>query len=185
MSNQQTRPIVFVDMDGVLVDFWSAAVRLCGFDPATVSDDKKRLYTLGWLTEGKSLTVWDLIEKIGSSFWTGLEPYPWAESLWSDLHGSYCATVLTSPTFDPSSSAGKHAWIKRHFGTMSFLIGPDKKACAGPGRVLVDDCPTNLQGWKEAGGIAIPFKQPWCPDGFLAEEIVGQIETEWRDHELR
>ena len=169
-----TDPIVFVDLDGVLADFWSAAVRVHDRDPESISSEDRAEWNMAkYLTGGDDVAFWEKIDNDGFAFWAGLDPYPWAVDLWRSISGRWPrATILTNTPFDPEASAGKHAWIARHLTTRRFLIGAVKDVCAGPRHVLVDDSPANLEKFRGAGGLALGLQQPWCPEGVEPGRVV-------------
>ena len=64
-------------------------------------------------------------------------------------------------------------------GFRDFLIGPPKWICARPDQLLIDDNDGNVESFRERGGQAILFPQPWnlnhrlCGDrmGYLSDEL--------------
>jgi len=83
------------------------------------------------------------------------------------LVGEENVCVLTAFHLDfeqPYVAAAKADWIKHFLPPWlhgSFLIGPDKKFCAHPGALLIDDSSSNVQKFKERGGHAITVPRPW------------------------
>ncbi|MCC7423578.1 MAG: hypothetical protein IT428_25185 [Planctomycetaceae bacterium] len=162
-SDTPPRPShIFLDMDGVLVDFISAAVRLHGHGhrlaewPTGIWEDHS---VLG-LTPAD---FWGPIETHGAKFWAELEPYPWALELYEQLREIAPVTIASSPNQDPHCLEGKVQWLQKRFGRRfrDFLIGPPKHLMARPGTVLVDDSPRMIREFNAAGGRGILFPQPW------------------------
>ena len=170
---------LLVDMDGVLVDFVTAALRL--HDRLEVLQD----WPAGeWdMSEVMGISgpeFWGPIAEAGADFWATLEPYPWCDDLFElvESTGPWC--ILTSPSGDPFCAAGKIAWLQRRFGRgfRRFLIGPPKWVCARPDQLLIDDNDTNVDRFRERGGRAILFPQPWNRNHALVEDRMSYLEDE-------
>lgn len=166
---------IFVDLDGVLADFHSAAARLWGLDPATLSQ-------ADWAQVGEwGLSVpkpdfWARVEAQGEAFWANLEPLPWAQELWDACHAA-CdgVVVLTSPAPFAASAAGKYAWVREHLDTKDMLIGRPKHVCAAPGRVLIDDRASYGPAWSREGGTLVSLHRPWNPSGHPPEAVIEAL----------
>ena len=167
-------------MDGVLVDFVSAALRL--HDRIEVLDEwPEGQWDMPEAMGISSREFWRPINEAGAGFWASLEPFPWCDELLElvEATGRWC--ILTSPSGDPFSAAGKISWLQNRFGRgfRDFLIGPPKWICARPDQLLIDDNDGNVESFRERGGQAILFPQPWnlnhrlCGDrmGYLGDEL--------------
>lgn len=78
----------------------------------------------------------------------------------------------------PWNYADKDRWIAKNFPFIPYkniIFATTKDLLAAPDRVLIDDGPHNIKAWREAGGIAIVFDQPWN------RELDGPRLTKWRD----
>lgn len=152
---------VFLDMDGVLVDFFNACLLIHG---CTKWNEEN------WPQE------WDIPGVIGLShneFWKPIDDHFWENVV--ELYGHAPALIkflaerqikpclLTSPSI--GGATGKQLFIKKHlpefFREKRYLIGPAKEFCAGPDTLLIDDYDKNCRVFQEAGGSAIVFPQPW------------------------
>jgi len=72
--------------------------------------------------------------------------------------------ILTTPTKDPNSLAGKLEWIHAHFPAFmhrQYLVGPRKHFCARPDTLLIDDSDDQVNKFREHGGHAILVPRPW------------------------
>ena len=158
---------IFLDMDGVLTDFVSAALSLHG-----------RLDALEHWPEGerdipKVLNLsrtqyWKLIDEQGADFWASLKPFSWFGQLVALVKEFAPMTILTAPSISPSSLEGKVRWMYEHFpkenGRVfnSYLIGRQKHLLAQANRVLIDDSPAHVEEFRSAGGTTImQFKIGW------------------------
>lgn len=153
-----------MDVDGVLADFVGGVCQAFDRDKKQVIDNWPTgtydvVNALG-ITKGE---FWERLDGLGAAFWDELEVYPWAIEFYECLSDYAPVTLLTSCSRDPGSAAGKVSWIKRLFGNdfRSYLIGPDKVACAHPGAMLIDDYERNTCNFDAVGGNSIVFPRVW------------------------
>lgn len=133
---------IYCDMDGVLVDFIKGYFELTGKDISGEFHTDK--------------TFWDPINKGGVDFWIDLEWTPDGKQLW-DYIKKYNPELLSSPSKANDSRVGKRLWVKRELpGSHLILRSAGKKQeFATPNTILIDDRPSNIEQWKDAGGITI------------------------------
>ena len=135
---------LFVDMDGVLVDFEKGYYDLTG--------TPTKQYAKG------DTSFWQPISDAGASFWANLPWMPDGEELWRYIK-KYRPNILSSPSQDPSSKIGKEAWLKIHlqnsYNKAYFYNRANKKLFAGPNRILIDDMKQTIDEWNNAGGVGI------------------------------
>lgn len=162
---------ICLDVDGVLVDWCGAVCRLFGEDPQDVYDrwdfdgDPDITVPLGITTE----ELWKMVNASGPEFWSGLQPYPWADALWDLCNKLAPTSLLTATSEDPHSASGKMMWMQNRWGVKfrDFLIGSQKQFCARPGAILVDDQDKNCEKFvmeedgTPTGASAVLFPQPW------------------------
>jgi hypothetical protein len=161
---------IFLDLDGVLADWASAAIRLHDHDPISIlAAWPVGTYDLADVLGISGNEMWRPINAAGAGFWANLQPLPWCGDLMSLCQRTAPTTILTSPSKDPAAAAGKTRWLQSVFGSSfrDYLIGPAKVACAYPGAVLIDDADKNCETFVASsqgvrtGGRAIVFPQPW------------------------
>jgi hypothetical protein len=175
---------IFLDLDGVLADWTSAAIVSCGRDPAEVySAWPQGGYDLAVALGISSSAMWSAVHRGGADFWADLEPYPWMGELVALCRRTAPTTILTSPSSDPLSLAGKLVWLQRHLGHdfRSFLVGPDKASCARFGAVLIDDREGGCNEFVRAGGQAIVFPRIWNRNAWCTDPI-GFVRDALADH---
>lgn len=174
--------LVFLDMDGVLVDFAHGVASLFGIEKSVVEavGDKAN--------EAVGLSLkefWRCIESAGQAWWEDLPPYPWAQRLVSACERVGDVYVATSPPKTCiSAGSGKMAWLKHNlpkvYSGRRFFIGTHKYLLAGPGRVLVDDDIRKHAAFANAGGQAVLFPRPWnaahLPPNADPEKLIEVIE---------
>ena len=148
----KVKPEVYIDMDGVLVDFFDAWAKLMGEKSfRDIKDINKGLQAI----------------RDEDDFWLKLKPTPNAGKLLAlvrELKGSY--TILSSPLADdPRSEPHKRMWVEKNlkqFPPKKVIITGDKAKYAqqsdGTPNILIDDFGQNIQKWNAAGGIGVKHK---------------------------
>ena len=143
---------IFVDMDGVVADFDTFASDLLG-------------RKIGWHQSKFDLTSeeWEKLTTVDRLYYqlplmpdaTKLIAY--VKSLSTRFYVQFLTAVPRRTTM-PDARADKQAWVDKYFPGMKMDIGPyshDKQKWCSPGDILIDDRPSNIKEWTEAGGIAI------------------------------
>ena len=97
--------IIYCDMDGVLADFKTAAVRTTG-----MSINK-------WMNIPSSKEKWSLIKQ-KKDFWSTLPWMPGGRQLWSYISkfDPHILSAYVEESFDPNCIPGKTAWLRRNAG---------------------------------------------------------------------
>ncbi len=134
---------IFLDCDGVLADFDTAAERIFGENPQQAED---RLGTPEF---------WRLLRESGRFFHDlplladGLELYTAIAHL--------NPIILTGCPAGGWAETGKQAWAERHFPSVPMITcrSRDKRNHMKPGDILIDDFLKYRALWLEAGGIFI------------------------------
>lgn len=161
VSKKMSFPILFVDMDEVLVDFRGGACKVHGLSLDHVDQRTLELNcwdlapTIGIDTD----QFWDPIHKAGHQFWQELEPLPWFDALVS-LLSKHEWFIVTSPSRCPSSYYGKMLWIHRYLGAKfhNVFLNSNKHLFGYvPRSVLIDDRADNCTKFATHGGKAILF----------------------------
>jgi len=139
--------IMFLDMDGVLTDYYGA------LDAVT--------------PEGDEFSAMDVAAEIGPKWWIEMEWLPDGRRLWDYVKQHYknihILSAVDGPgTFGESAIQGKTIWLKRHIPEIPeshFHFVYDgaygKAKFADQNRILVDDRVENIDAWIENGGIGI------------------------------
>lgn len=136
--------IVYIDMDGVLVDFD------------------------GWAASQPGLTdenVWEYAIQVPHFFDT-LEPLTEAGFLLTYLQSLHVPlsilTALPRRKILPGAEQDKRNWIHRMIGpTMPVIVverAELKQEFAGPGRILIDDSELNIPQWRNRGGVGFLYR---------------------------
>ncbi|MDB4614339.1 hypothetical protein OAH18_01485 [bacterium] len=153
---------ILLDMDGVIADFVTAALRLHGGAEALANWPPGEWDMAKVLGLGTS-AFWQPIDKMGADFWADLKPYAWTPQLISLIEEFAPYTILSSPGLGEEAPTGKIRWLREHVKSdfASYLFGHQKWLCAKPGQVLIDDRDKNVDLFIAAGGNAILFPQVW------------------------
>ena len=147
--NEASEPEIYLDMDGVLVDFFNEWAKLVGVK--------------NWRDIKNVEKSFELIKK-QKDWWANLPTLPSAKTILAkiqEVKGQY--KILSSPLAqDPDSIPGKKQWIKKNlsgFSPADIILTHNKskyaKKADGTPNVLIDDFGKNIKGWESAGGIGI------------------------------
>ena len=165
---------IFLDMDGVLVDWCRGAHELHGLPyDANNWPYKRGPEGWDWGPQAGIKYAWD---KMDQEFWAGLE---WVDDGFDILLTCEDATksvcLLTSPAHTPGAIEGRIDWVNDVIPAYrkSILIGNCKEMCAAPGHVLVDDYDVNIDKWRAAGGVGILLPRPWNSNERYAHDSVA------------
>ena len=143
---------IYIDMDGVLADFFGDWAKLMGVDSfRDIKDPGPALAKI----------------RATDDFWLKLPLLPEAKKLLSlikEVKGEY--NICTSPLAnDPNSEPHKREWIKKNlafFPPKNIHITHDKPQFAktndGAPNILIDDYGVNINAWEAAGGIGFKHK---------------------------
>jgi len=155
------KPIIFLDMDGVVADYVSAALLALKLDlntPVTTMD----------MAECLGITKKEFYEPqvADIDFWININPYPWTQELVALAQEVGEVYISTAPSRH-RGVGDKIEWCRRHLGKWTqgrVMVGKPKFLLAGPGRTLVDDHPDNCEAFIKWGGKSILFPRPWNAD---------------------
>ena len=149
---------VFLDMDGVLANFFEGVARLFGTASAALPRGE---YDMGRCL-GVPFAEIDRRVKGTPTFWSELPPYPWAKELLAlfEFFPPGDSFILSHPwPGDDNCCQGKLVWLARHYGVPGdrVIFTPHKYLLAAPGRLLIDDRPDECHRWRSLGGRACEF----------------------------
>jgi len=151
--NEEEEYKIFLDMDGVIVDFMSAVYKLF-----KLTDFRE------WEKMGKDKYV--EINKTGEKWWSEMNWLSDGKKLWNYLK-DYDVTILSAGPRDKTSNAisvqGKRNWISKNIGSSYssnaiITTAVEKQKHAAKKHILVDDSPRNIRQWRSKGGIGILHK---------------------------
>ena len=136
---------LFIDLDGVLVDFERGFEINHGVHPHKIPEP-------------------DMWQKISSNdgHWQSLPAMPGALKLWAKI-APYNPIILTGCPRSgyQEAEAGKREWCARELGeeisVITTLTRDKPKHMLMPGDILIDDLIKNCRRWVDAGGHAIHF----------------------------
>lgn len=168
---------VFIDMDGVIVDFVGTVIN-------SVYPDRKEYFKAACCNDPFSISTHypggknafdSYIESLGADWWENLKPLPWFLDLVGGLsvdgakHGFQVA-YLSSPHTYTKAAEGKIRWLKR-FGInpVDLVLTQNKWLCASPSALLIDDYTQNIAQFKRHGGH-VYF---WQSQFLLAERVTN------------
>jgi 5'-nucleotidase len=149
------KPEVYLDMDGVLADFFTEYAKLAGIESGNYRD----------IPPAKTDPT--LNKMVGTDFFARLPKLRNADELVAmivKLYGHYhiCSSPLRGD--HENSEKQKRVWIQKHLKPqpVDIIITPNKakfaKQSDGTPNILIDDRGSNISAWENAGGIGIKYQ---------------------------
>lgn len=182
------KPIVYLDMDGVICDFVGSTCKAHGLDSPYGNPNHLGIFEMEncWrMTEEK---FWEPLATY--EFWATLPKTPEADEIVDFLvkkftWGQIC--ILTNPSAYDGCISAKKAWVKKNYPKLGgqMLFGSAKKFLAGPDRYLVDDRDKNIQAFNEAGGVGITVPRAWNSRHLHKDSVMQEIQNQFYIAEAR
>lgn len=145
---------LYIDMDGVIVDFYNDIETLPPIYVSAFHNDR--------------LKFWQLIDHdYGSKFWTMLNWNCDGRKLFIKLQTqAKTPTILSAyPSFGIRTpdvcTIGKRIWIDKNIDRTQkaiFCLSSNKYLQANTNSILIDDSEKNINAWNNAGGMGVLFK---------------------------
>lgn len=167
---------IFLDMDGVFVDFDGGVRKKFNVDWHPTD------WSIPYATFGTTF----------KQFWKELDnAFFWGELKWTEdgkriraIVEPFKPTILTAAMM-PYAMPGKMQWLKREWPDVvndkRVLIAGGhsaKQSVAGPDKILIDDKNENIDEWEAAGGMGILYPRPWNRNRdveFPLEYLMGML----------
>lgn len=144
---------VYVDLDGVIVNFAEHAKDLTGIDIDNAGKEDRNKF-------------WKHIErhvKQGKPFFAAMSPMDDAYKLWNYV-AKFSPTILSATGHIFGAGKEKREWVREYLGAgvadkaIFVRNSHDKAKYASPTSILIDDRTKSITPWEEAGGIGILHK---------------------------
>lgn len=173
--------MIFLDLDGVLVDFVRGMNKALGLSPDLVANH------WDWFKDA-GFSFKEVDNQCTLGFWMNL---PWMHDGKDILRLFDASESCLATTCMPNraSALGKQLWVKAHMPAYSRRLiifsckTPKKLFAASRQCLLVDDKNENVDEFIEAGGSAILVPRPWnrgYKDTMRTVEVVKTKLEEWR-----
>ena len=155
---KDTTPTVYLDMDGVLADFFGGVEKMYGVEHwKQLTNDK---------TKDLKKEVIDRIT--GTNFFATLPKFQSADAL-IDMVKKFTGgkfSINTSPLRGDHENSGKYkkVWISNNIEQPDEIIVTGRKESyakdkgTGTPNILIDDRPVNIERWQAAGGYGILYQ---------------------------
>lgn len=185
-SEKRKIEIIFLDMDGVLFDFVSAALKVHGIQKSKAYAKWEPGYSEMHEAFGFSEDeFWSKINK-KDKFWQELPQYEWIDKLYEKASEIAKTLILSAPSKNPKSAYGKQICLQKWkgYGFRDWIFTPakHKKLLARPGALLIDDNDQNVEEFRKAGGNAILFPQRWNSGWRAAHRGIQEVLAELEEY---
>ena len=165
------KPIVYLDMDGVLANWTKAMCDGLGH-PYPKNTEFESTY---WLRDHFSRKQIDTVAD-SLQFWESIEKYPWADEIVEIVNK--CSDewfFLTKPMPFTNCWHGKALWIKKHFPKhfqkLIIIQGSKAKCCNVGNSILIDDCLKNISDWEKSWGSTFHWKELSSDSKYPADRL--------------
>jgi 5'(3')-deoxyribonucleotidase len=160
---------IYLDMDGVLADFFEALARFYNVDHWKEINNKEK----------------SVLALKGTDFFYTLDPFETTFELISHVaeisadNWGICSSPLRGDR--DNSAYHKRRWLESHdimpdLDKLIFTGMKEKYATNhidGSSNILIDDKPTNIQSWEAKGGVGILYQ---ANENDLEEELFTKLE---------
>lgn len=165
----ETKPTVYVDMDGVLADLFNHIGEIHDVEHYNMMSDKQ------WEDFFRNTNAYELFRD--------LPAFATANRLLKmvvGMAGGY--KILSSPlSFDRENSIkGKREWLAKHISVPAddIIFEHEKQKYAksnGVPNILIDDFGKNIKAWNAAGGIGIKYQADENSLEDLAQQLAAAL----------
>tara|TARA_B100001093_G_scaffold500429_1_gene550882 strand:- start:625 stop:1185 length:561 start_codon:yes stop_codon:yes gene_type:complete len=175
---------IYLDLDGVCIDFLTSAFEIQGYDPEMIFAKWKATQPgelFPTLSIEKNPLEFFTDEALGEEkFWRELKAYKWFSLLYTELSSFGNVMFLSAPSGAPGCLSGKHHWLTDYFGAnfSEYIFTKHKDRLAHERAILIDDMPFNVSAFKARGGRAFLFPRIWnklhsiCePTGYVLSNV--------------
>ena len=143
---------IYIDMDGVVADWEALATEILGHQTLDING---RWPDFEWRKVKAVDHFYYKLHKMARAD----EMIALARRFRDELGWRLCMlTALPHDDSHPEAAADKYEWIWERWPDIPVRLGPyshDKWRHARPGDILVDDRPSNIEEWTNAGGVAV------------------------------
>ena len=168
-----------LDMDGVLSDFLSGALKLFNRELRRNITIEEYISVGGFdISKVYDISVskfWHIIDN-EKNFWLNLKPFDWSIDLLRFLKELGEVTIVTSPSQDYKCVSQKLEWLDKYLRVKSndVFLGSKKYLMAGNG-ILIDDYHKNTEKFILNGGKAILIPSNWNTTDLSFEKVKQTI----------
>lgn len=185
------RPVVLLDIDGVVADFRELYVRCCNRANGTkfqVSDlgDGYHYKDALQLSRKQLTATWDEIKRPGMA--ARMELLPGAKQGVRELLSIAEVHIVTSPVTSPTWCHDRRLWIEHHFGAdLASRITYTAQKHLMQGSVFVDDRITTVMSWLHYNQGLYNWGVIWGEEPGHIDEVIpeGLIEETAEDRRER
>lgn len=169
---------VFLDLDGVIVDFDLGCRKVFDWPRRP----RKPLETTQHFLGLTSHEFWKVIDSYGEKWWSELDLTNEAKDIINVVEKyDKNFTILTSPSLSHYAASGKVLWLQKHFGKsfVRYIITPhhNKSSLANSKSILIDDMEHNCKDFENKDGHSILVPQIWNRN-YKIKDIVKYVDEQ-------
>lgn len=185
--DDNSKPIVLLDVDGVLGDFLTPAYAIAkehfGIDKVAEDQDVWDMAEFLGLSKEQEKEFFEHIKKPG--FHDVIKPY--AESIEGvrALHAIANVHILTSPMFGKTWCSERWDWLYQHYGIKSANVTHSHQKQYVFGHALIDDKPMTIEKWvarhRRDYGVGILWHQRYNAVASIRDISGVVVAKSWDD----
>ena len=149
---------IILDVDGVLADFFGAALRAHGSEHLADNWPAGHWEMMDVMGLGHN-AFWEPLDNF--AFWDSCQLYPGAQDFVNSLGALGDVYFATIPSTSAESTAAKVRWLHRHFPDHTGMVGKPKWLLAHPEHLLIDDSDKNCDEFAHHGGMVWQYPRRW------------------------
>lgn len=150
------KPVLFLDMDDVVSDFVTGVSQWFSLPVADRSS-----FSIAKVFNVQPAALQGILHAIGRdvAFWEAIPKTEWADQVMDFARRNFDQIFFATTPTGPASATGKMKWLRHHYGIEvdHVFVNPHKWFLSAPGRLLLDDSPSNCTRWDAHGGTSVLF----------------------------
>lgn len=174
---------IFLDMDGVIVDWNSSALDLLGMrDDYEIKSRMKKGETLENIVPG----LYEMVLNEKEDFWEKLNLFEWSKELYDYLDKKGDLYILTSSgnfqkrgaNFLQYAISGKLKTLEKHFPNANPIFACSKYVCANSNSILIDDTYSKIRDFENNGGKGFLWPHEYIVKEIGFENVLKKLDKE-------
>ena len=166
--------VIYLDMDGVVVNFVDPALKLLGLTRKDFDYGNYNGFGLTKNNQKKNRNLlWENIRNLGEKFWENLPELLDFKYVYKELSTFAPTYICTASGLTPSACSGKLKWLQNRLGKNfnNYIMINDKYLLANKNSILIDDSIKNIELFREKGGRIFKWLSNWEIENYTKKVV--------------